>query len=375
MEPGGSLNQGEPIEIQLRAEGFINGIQYQQYHHPSITPQFPISFREIDTLGANWLVLTPTWTFTRKSPPVLEAVPGKDISWSDLGSTASKARTFDLNVAYFPTPNFPQSSNEWWSSSPLDFPWWQVWFERYQNFIYTFADKAQQDGVNGLVLGGDWVSPALPGGVLPDGTPSGVPADAEERWREIVAEVRERYQGILFWALPTTKSGITSPSFIEDLDQVYLLWSIPLSDQPENSIPQLSATAGEYLDSEVFLLDVSLEMPIVIAASYPSASGSLQGCLMVANGSEENSCFEPGYLDPPYPDNPEVIVNLEEQLLAYQALLLAINDRDWIDGFVSTGFYAPAELLDKSTSIHGKPTQTELNTWFNSFLPLQQTEQ
>lgn len=374
MEPGEPLDQGEPIEIKPRAGGFINGIQYQQYHHPSITPQFPISFREIDTLGANWLVLTPTWTFTRQSPPILEAVPGKDISWSDLSSTAIKARTFDLSVAYSPTPNFPQSIDDWWSSSPRDFPWWQVWFERYRNFIFTFADKAQQDGVNGLVLGGDWVSPALPGGVLPDGTPSGVPADAEERWRKIVVEVRERYQGTLFWALPTTKSGINLPPFIEDLDQVYLLWSIPLSDQPDATLPQLSATAADYLDSEVFLLDVSLEMPIVIASGYPSATGSLQGCLKVADDSGADSCFDPDHLDPPYPDNPEVFVNLKEQLLAYQALLLAINERDWIDGFVSTGFYAPAELRDKSISIHGKPAQAELNTWFKGFLSQSQLE-
>lgn len=375
MQPGGSIEQAEPAEIKPRAEGFINGIQYQQYHHPSITPRFPVSFREVNNLGANWIFLSPTWTFTRQTPPVLEAVTGEDISWSDLTSLADKAHSFNLNVAYNPTPNFPDSIDEWWSISPRDFPWWQVWFERYENFILTFADKAEQDGASGLVIGGEWVTPALPGGSLSDGTPSGVPADAEERWRKIISRVRERYQGRLYWALPATNSGINPPPFIEDLDQVYLLWSLPLTNQPDTDLPQLSAAAADYLDSEVFLLDISLEMPIVIAASYPSASGSLQGCLVVPDVNGETACYDPGYLDPPQPDNPQVEINLGEQLVAYQALLNAINNRDWIDGFVSTGFYAPAELRDKAASIHGKPAQSELGNWFNGFLPMSTTEE
>jgi hypothetical protein len=370
MEPADPIEDGEPSEVKPRADGFINGVQFQKYHHPSITPRFPVSFREINTLGANWVFLTPTWTYTRQTPPLLESVTGKDISWSDLTSISEKARSFDLHVAYYPAPNFPEGYTDWWSSSPRDFPWWRVWFERYNNFILTFADKAQQDGAKGLVIGGDWISPALPGGMLPDGSPSGVPADAEDRWRKIISDVRERYQGTLFWALPATNTGINPPPFIEDLDQVYLHWSLPLTDQSDTTLPQLSNTAAEYLDSEVALVDISLEMPIVVAAGYPSANGSLQGCLVVIDESGENSCFDPINLEPPHPDNMEVVTNLEEQSLAYSALLMAVNERDWIDGFVSTGFYSPAELRDKSTSIHGKPTQAELKSWFKGFLPV-----
>jgi hypothetical protein len=375
MQPGDSLDESDPSEANLRAEGFINGIQFQQYHHPSITPRLPIAFREIETLGADWLFLSPTWTYTRQNPPVLEAVTGKDISWSDLSFTAEKAQSFDLNVAYNPTPNIPESVEDWWSSSPRDFPWWHAWFERYRNFMLTFADKAQQDGASGLVLGGEWISPALPGGLLPDGSPSGVPADAEDRWRKIISEVRERFQGTLFWALPTDSSGIDPPPFIEDLDQVFLLWSLPLSDQPDAADPQLSAAAAEYLDSEVFLLDISLEMPIIIAAAYPSANGSLQGCLVVSNEDGENSCYDPIYLEPPYQDNSEAVLDLGEQLSAYQALLIAVSQREWIDGFISTGFYPTAELRDKSTSIHGKPAQLELEKWFKQFVPEPQGEE
>ncbi len=369
MQPEISFEMQETPEVKSRPASFIAGVELQSYYHPSFTPRLPITYKEIDNLQANSVFLSPTWTFTRQNPPVLESVTGKDQSWSDLTYSTEKAQAFELNVAYNPTPNFPTEMKEWWSSSPRDFPWWQVWFERYRNFILTFADKAQQDGASGLVLGGEWVSPALPGGKLPDGSPSGVPADAEKRWREIISEVRERYTGTLFWALPSSKDGINPPPFIEDLDQVYLLWSLPLTEQLDASPQELQDAAGQYLDSEVFLMDISLGMPITIAVAYPAADGSLQDCIAVVENNDENSCYNPKFLEPPYQDNPTVILDLEEQLSAYQALLYAINDRDWIDGLVSRGFYPPVELQDKSSSIHGKPSQTILGDWYRQFLP------
>jgi hypothetical protein len=369
MQPGVASEMQETPEVKSRPKNFIAGVELLPYFHPSFTPRLPITYKEIDNLQANWVFLSPTWTFTRQNPPVLESVTGIDQSWSDLSYSTEKAQTFELNVAYNPTPNFPADMQDWWSSSPRDFSWWQVWFERYRNFILNFADKAQQEGASGLVLGGEWVSPALPGGKLPDGSPSGVPADVEKRWREIISEIRERYTGTLFWALPSSKDGIKSPPFIEDLDQVYLLWSLPLTEQPHATPQELHVAAGRYLDSEVFLLDISLDMPITIAVAYPAAEGSLLDCIAVVENNDGNSCYNPKYLEPPYQDNPTVILDLEEQSSAYQALLYAINDRDWINGFVSRGFYPPVELHDKSSSIHGKPSQTIIGDWYRQFLP------
>jgi len=276
-----------------------------------------------------------------------------------------------MQVAYNPQANFPEDMQDWWLSSNLDFAWWQVWFERYQNFIFSFADKAQLDGASGLVIGGDWVTPALPGGKLPDGEPSGVPLDAEQRWREIVAEVRNRFDGTLFWALPTTEGQITPPPFIEDLDQVYLLWSLPLSENVDFTQDELHKTAANYLDEEVFLLDISLEMPISVAVSYPSAAGSIQGCIPTNGDGDQPDCLQPQLLEPPHADDPAIQNNLPAQAAAYAGLLQAVNERDWIDGFVSRGYYSPAKLQDKSASINGKPSQIVLREWFGKLLPAQ----
>jgi hypothetical protein len=359
----------ESPDVKNRSQDFIAGVELQQYYHPTFKPRISITYKEISDLHANWIFLSPSWTFTRQNPPVLESVTGIDQSWSDLTYSTQKAQSFEFNVAYNPVSNFPADIEDWWTTSPRDFPWWQVWFERYRNFILSFADKAQQDGASALILGGDWVIPALPDGKLPDGSSSGVPADADKRWREIIAEVRERYDGTLFWALPASKDGIDPPPFIEELDQIYLLWSLPLTQNSEIILQELQATAAEFLDSEVFLLDFSYEMPITIAAEYSSADGSLQNCISVGESPDEASCYNPNFLNPPYMDNPSVSLDLVEQSSAYSAMFKAINGRDWIDGFVSRGFYPPAELHDKSSSIHGKPAQMIISDWYNQFVP------
>jgi hypothetical protein len=48
--------------------------------------------------------------------------------------------------------------------------------------------------------------------------------------------------------------------------------------------------------------------------------------------------------------------------------LTAINDRPWLSGFISRGFYPPAALSDKSASIFGKPVADILTYWFTNML-------
>jgi hypothetical protein len=372
MNPIESNVIAEVPNVQKRSEEFIAGIELQPHYHPSWIPRFPITFKEISSLQSNWVFLSPTWTFSRQSPPVFELVSGVDPPWNDMVDAAEKGRSFGLQVALNPTANFYIDVDSWWQSAPRDFPWWQVWFERYENFILNFADFAQQNQLSGLVIGGEWVSPALPAGTLVDGSTSGVPADAENRWRDLIAEVRNRFDGTLFWALPASSEAINPPPFIEDLDHVYLLWSLPLTNEPSGSINSYSKAAGDYLDRVIFPMMITLEMPFTIAASYPSAKGSLQGCVQNPQMEDENFCVNSVYLEPPYQDDPNIELDLNEQLSAYQALLLATNNREWVDGFVARGYYPPAPLQDKSASINGKPSQLLVQDWYRQFNPLPQ---
>src|SRR4030042_1959115 len=59
----------------------------------------------------------------------------------------------------------------------------------------TQGPVASEAGATTLILGGPEIAPALPDGLLPDGTPSGAPADADARWRTLIGGGRTGFSG------------------------------------------------------------------------------------------------------------------------------------------------------------------------------------
>jgi hypothetical protein len=359
--------------ITPRAAGFVAGVELQPLYRPNFSYFAQQAFVNTKAaVGANMVVLTPSWTVSSIAPLKLATQPGQDPLWIDTVIMSQLARNQGLNVAIFPTPQFPPSADtsisasaQFWKNAPKDAVWWQTWFTQYRSFLVNYADLAAQSGAQTLILGGDWVTPALPGGLLPDGSSSNVPADAEAQWRSILQDVRAHFKGQVLWALPYQKSSITAPvSFLRDVDGIYLLWSISIAPSSTATKTDYANEAGRLLDNEVAPLSSLLGKPIFLAVSYPSASGAASGC--VPNGA--GSCLDFDALSRPNADVSAASLSLQTQADIYEAMLIAINARPWVSGFVSRGYYLPAALQDKSTSIHGKPAATVLWYWFPRLL-------
>jgi hypothetical protein len=294
----------------------------------------------------------------------LELVSGQDAPWFDLQESIQQARGRNLSVAVFPTVRFPAGSGQWWNEAKRDFSWWVVWFERYRAFILDHADLAARNDAQALVIGGNWLLPAMPGGTLGDGSPSGVPPDAESRWRNLIQEVRTHYSGMIIWALPYSQAISQPPVFLDAVDSIYVLFSPSLSKVNSAGRADLEAEAARLLDSGVLPLQARFGKAIMIGIWYPSADGAETGCVPNPAGG----CFSFDSLARPQPDIPEVATDFGEQADIYSAVLAAINSRNWITGFVSRGYYPPVMLQDKSASVRGKPAQEVLRYWFPRLL-------
>lgn len=352
------------VQIAPRSSSFVAGVAFQPAYQPSWSTLLPTAVQEVKALGVDWVILSPTWTFTNNTPPILEPFPAQDMLWPDLLGTIGKVQQANLSVGLFPTPHFPSSYDQWWQSASRDYPWWVSFFERYANFILHHASAAAATNANTLILGGYWLDPALPGGLLADGAPSGVPQDAETRWRELIALVRSRYPGTIAWALAYPDGVRNPPPFLDAVDQVYILWSAPLAIQPGSPLPEMQAQAGSILDQEVQPLQQAPGKPIILAIAYPSIDRGATGCIAIQGGG----CLDYALLSPPNTDIPALNLDLQTQAEAYNAILSAINERDWISGYVSMGYYPPAQLQDKSISINGKPASGVLWYWSTKFL-------
>jgi hypothetical protein len=317
--------------------------------------------QNVQDVKANYVILTPTWTASQSDPLVFAPTPGSDPLWADTMQTAQYGRAQNLNVAIYATPHLLPSNADFWLNAPRTPDWWNTWFDRYRAFALYHADLAAQSGSQALILGGEAVLPSLPGGTLVDGSPSNAPADAEGRWRNILAEVRQHYPGLILWAHPYTGSPILpAPSFMDEFYAFYLLWSAPLAVNPTATVETMTNDAVAMLDNDVAPFLLSVKKGAVIAIDYPSAQGAAQGCVPAGT----SGCLDWSGLSRPYPDISSAQLDLQGQADLYQAMLQATNQRDWVGGFISRGYYPPLPLMDKSSSTRGKMAADLLWYWF-----------
>jgi hypothetical protein len=223
--------------------------------------------------------------------------------------------------------------------------------------------------VTDLILGGEWMAPALPDGLLSDGSPSGVPPDAELRYRQLIAAVRQRYSGRIGWALSYPEEILNPPPILADVDFLYILWDEPLSEDPDPTITDMQAAAEEMITTDLYLLWLDLQSEgqpkdMILSLAYPSIQGGAGSCL----ADPLLDCILPSALNYPAPDFPLLELDLALQAKAYYATLAVVSQQSWINGVVSRGYYPPVLLQDKSTSIHGKPVEEVLRVWYLKLL-------
>jgi hypothetical protein len=359
-DPDSAAAQPPGVEVATRGPDYVAGVEWQARYHPSWTPLKSHILDGVQLAGGNWSVLAPTWSYTRSSPPILEIVAGRDAFWFDLTDFIAEGRQHGQNIGIFPTPDFGGPYQQWWIDAKRDFPWWVVWFDQYNKFILHHADLAARSDAQALVIGGSWVEPAIPGGRLADGSPSGVPADSESRWREIITQVRARYDGQIWWAMPFSQAVLGAPSFLDSVDGIYLLFSEPLTSRPDATQEEMEAEAARLADAALLPLRLRFDKPLILAPAYASADGAGTACLPDPAGG----CLPLSALEQPASDLPGIPLDLQEQADIYRALLSVANSRTWIDGFISRGYYPPAALQDKSASVNGKPARDILAYYY-----------
>lgn len=317
------------VEATDRGTDFAVGVELARQGHPAIQILSSTAITGVYNLGAEWAILTPTWTYGRTAPghtpPVLAPLPGRDMLWADSLANIQKLRQDGLKVGLYPTPNFQAPVDEWWLGAPRADPgWWPVWFDQYRKFALHHADLATMADANALIIGGDWLSPALPGGLLPGGQPSDVPADAERQWRDLIGEVRSRFGGSLLWAI-SSQSIHTPPPFLDAVDQIYLTISIPPG---QNFETWLGADLATWLDNTALPAQLAAQKPLVLAVELS-----------------------------PSPD-------LQSQVNLYQIALQEAAGRAWISGFISRSYDPSIRLQDNNPSVNGKPAADLLRRWF-----------
>jgi len=333
---------------------------------PAYQPNWIILNNKVMTavadIGANAIILSPTWMLKQNNrTPILAFDPAFAPFRDDLRVITDDALGNDLQVAFRPSLLTSDGHLEtWWTEAIRDSAWWAVWFEEYRSFILTYARQAQEAGANKLILGGPEIAPSLPGGQLPDGTPSNAPQDAESHWRSLIKEVRGLFLGQLAFEIELGQSLQPPPPFLEALDEVHIYWHAPLASGDEPSIPEMQIIAGNLLDDAVLSNPKLAGMPIVLSIEYLSVVGSATACAKAPDGScRLSSTFDQGAMV-----DQDLELDLTGQAEAINAVLLEAYTRPAVKGFYLRGYNPTVALPDKSASVNGKPACDVLRYWY-----------
>jgi hypothetical protein len=348
-------------EIVSKSPAFITGVELQPGYHPSWQPRMLPMLQQLQKIDVNTIILSPSWTYSQNTSPILRLTPEQNPLWSDLVATIKQTNALGFKTIVFPQPFFSQTITEWWRMAPKDPKWWDTWFMYYRYFILHHADLCSRYGVAALVIGGEWLLPALPQGKLTDGSPSNVPENAENRWRQLLIEVRQRYKGTIIWVMPYPNGFTNPPSFLDLVDQLYVTFSSPIAARSQESIVELEIDFKLALQKKVQPLYNALNKPIMIGIGYPSVKDAIFSCISLV----EQECLSTEQLDQPLPDAASIKIDLEEQVNIYNAILRVIDQEDWIVGVTTRGYYPPVSLQDGSRSINGKPAYDVLWYWYS----------
>jgi hypothetical protein len=319
------------------------------------SPPYDTTIADLVSLRAGTVFLSPQWYLGANAPlPEIRNLPELSTPlYQDMINQLAYLRAAGIRPALAPSVGALSGlTSDWWDTAPRDAAWWDAFFLEYANYIFTYADLAQRNGVEELVIARADMLQAMPG--MP-----GTPADIETRWRVLVRNIRLRYAGKIGIELPLSDSFPSVPQFFDEIDEILIRVNGPLT-AGNNTPEEMKAAAGALLDEKLAGLR-ALGKTILLAPAYASLGGADAGCPRDSMGS----CLIVTSILPGTNLALDLAPDFDAQTRAYQALFLAAVERDWITGFFAWGYYAPVALRDASPSIHGKPVELYLAGMFN----------
>ena len=333
---------------------FITGFEITSKYLPVMPAYIDSGLKNIESIGANTVVFTPTFTATRNNPPYLEPLPGSDISWPEMQTDIIKAEQNNLNVVLFPQVNFPNGAADFWSSAKRDDGWWTTWYETYHRYMMQVADWAAMTGVKAIVIGDPMLTPSMSKGALANGNSANSPENADAQWRQLVQDVRARFTGTILGAVAYPSSWSSTPGWLDSVDGIYVLYSPALSQVSNVSVNDLETIFQKDLEKNLSPKLSSLNKSIWLSINYPSSANAFAGCTDTLGNCLGNW------------GNGQIALDTQAQI--YNAAVIVAEKESWISGFISRGNQPLAAIDDASTSVLSKPASDVLWFWYHFIL-------
>lgn len=342
--------------IPQKDPSFLTGVELSQDMTPSWINYGMYGLTSIVEIDADSVIFSPEW-FPQPGSFALEPKIGKTPFSQDLIKLIADARSLGLSTLLFPQLGNETNLNGWWLNQSRTDIWWANWYAELERFYLHFARIAGQSGSERLIIGGKAVLPSFTDGQLPDGSLSDAPESSDAIWRKIITDIRGVYGGKIVWATNANQNLDPLPSFIDAVDEIYVIVDTPLASGETTTVQEMSDNFSVFMDTKLFEVYQNAGKPMMIALGYPSVSEAHQGCFLVSENCSHDGLFEYQEMSGYEPD-------LGQQVSIYIALLPIVANRDWISGLTVRGYEPVVEVLGPTSSVAGKPAEAVIWYWF-----------
>jgi hypothetical protein len=278
----------------LKAGFDYKGVTHVSWWHGDYsTPAAADSEAQIATTGSNWAGLLVTqYMASRTSTTIAPEVNGRTPTDADLVAAIIQLHASGLKVMLKPHVDLQDGS---WRGqiAPTNAA---AWFQSFKNFIIHYAQLAQDNGVEMLCFGTEYVSM------------SG--SNNQAAWEEVIAAIRAVYpSGKLAYAANATSATdeFTSVSFWDSVEVIGLDGYFPLTNHADPTLAELVAAwsnnrYGENIVQDVQnFADAHPDKPVIFTEiGYRSAAGANMApwdysATAAADNLEQQNCYEAMY--------------------------------------------------------------------------------
>ena len=242
-------------------------------------------------------------------------------------------------------------------NGPKSKEWIDMWFSGLGNILVKWAKSAQVAGIDAIDINPQYT------------TPSFAPEEkyADEKYKEIIAKMRQVYKGKIYGSNFHNFGGITQNpitktpdlTYINELDGLYF-YLPDIAVREDASIEEIKTAYENYISQfEKEFADYPKDIFIVI--DIPSYEGFTSGKSRPEYG-DFNEVIEKGYKE-----------NWQEQADVYEAVFRALNGKTFFKGITTTE-YAYDDLMapkyadplnNMAPTIRNKPAEAVWIKWAN----------
>jgi hypothetical protein len=282
----------------------------------------------VETTCADRVQLVPTWYQNdRFSNRMFQDYEGQTASMDSLKHAIQTSHSLGLKIML--KPHIDAINGDWRGTFQPEDP--GTWFDNYLDMMTTFAQIAQNEGVEILSIGCEFVELTT--------------AEYSPDWRKVIQTIRSVYDGPLVYAANWGRE-VLQVEFWDGLDFIGIDAYFELTDKTDPDIDELLTAWAPYI-IEIESIHQIWQKPILLTEiGYRSIDG--------ANIRPWDWEY-PGELD------------LAEQSLCYQAVIRAFGEKSWFEGIYWWNWEPDPSLGgpdDRGYTPYGKPAGTVLRNWY-----------